>query len=70
MKTAVASALISYLHTHPNVKEQKGAAMKVITTGKEILEITFDLHKGNKMDNVWLKGTAKVIAKGEYYYHG
>ncbi|MBI3602477.1 MAG: diaminopimelate epimerase [Candidatus Omnitrophica bacterium] len=67
---AVAAAIVSYLHTHPKVKEQKGAVMKVSTTGKEILEITFDLHEGNKIDNVWLKGTAKVIARGEYYYHG
>jgi hypothetical protein len=44
--------------------------MKVATASKEVLEITFDLHKDNKIDNVWLKGTAKVIAKGEYYYHG
>ena len=42
--------------------------MKVSTASKEVLEITFDLHEGNKIDNVWLKGTAKVIAKGEYYF--
>ena len=66
---AVAAALISYLHLHPTVKEQKGAQMKVATASKEVLEITFDLHKENKIDNVWLKGTAKVIAKGEYFYN-
>ncbi len=65
---AVASALISYIHMHPTVKEQKGAAMKVATVSKEVLEITFDLHKNYKIDNVWLKGTAKVIARGEYFY--
>ena len=66
---AVAAALVSYLHLHPSVKEQKDALMKVATASKEVLEITFDLHEGNKIDNVWLKGTAKVIAKGEYYFN-
>ncbi|MBF0503771.1 MAG: diaminopimelate epimerase [Candidatus Omnitrophica bacterium] len=65
---AVASALIAYLHAHPNLKKQKGASMKVSTAGKEILEITFDLDEGCKIDNVWLKGSAKLIAKGEYFY--
>ncbi len=44
--------------------------MKVSTASKEILEITFDLDEGSKIDNVWLKGSAKLIAKGEYYYNG
>jgi diaminopimelate epimerase len=66
---SVATALVSYLHTHPNVKEQPGASMKVLTASKEVLEVTFDLHKENKIDNVWLKGTAKVVAKGEYYFN-
>jgi len=65
---AVASALIAYLHAHPKVKKQKGAFVKVSTASKEILEITFDLDEGHKIDNVWLKGSAKLIAKGEYYY--
>ncbi|MDE2027013.1 MAG: diaminopimelate epimerase [Candidatus Omnitrophica bacterium] len=67
---AVASALIAYLHAHPKLKKQKGASMKVLTQAKEILEITFDLDEGHKIDNVWLKGSAKLIAKGEYFYHG
>ena len=65
---AVASALIAYLHAHPKVKKQKGAFMKVLTASKEILEITFDLEKDYKIENVWLKGSAKLIAKGEYFY--
>lgn len=65
---AVASALIAYLQANPNVKKQKGALMKVLTASKEILEITFDLDEGYKIDNVWLKGSAKLIAKGEYFY--
>ena len=67
---AVAAALIAYLHANPNVKKQKGASMKVLTASKEILEVTFDLDEGYKIDNVWLKGSAKLIAKGEYYYNG
>ena len=66
----VATALVAYLHAHPNVKKQKEASMKVLTASKEILEITFDLEEGLKIENVWLKGSAKLIAKGEYYYNG
>jgi diaminopimelate epimerase len=66
---AVASAIVAYLYTNPSVKEQKAASMKVLTASKEILEISFDLHEGCKIDNVWLKGTAKIIAKGEYYFN-
>jgi diaminopimelate epimerase len=66
---SVAAALISYLHTHPGVKEQDQASMKVLTASKEVLEVSFDLHEGNKIDNVWLKGTAKVVAQGEYYFN-
>jgi len=65
---AVACALIAYLHAHPGVKKQQGASMKVSTAGKEILEITFDLDEGHKIENVWLKGSARLIAKGEYFY--
>ena len=65
---AVASALVAYLQAHPNVKKQKNAHMKVLTASKEILEITFDLDLDYKIDNVWLKGSAKLIAKGEYFY--
>jgi diaminopimelate epimerase len=67
---AVASALVAYLQAHPHVKKQKEAFMKVLTASKEILEITFDLDEGYKIDNVWLKGSAKLIAKGDYYYNG
>jgi diaminopimelate epimerase len=65
---AVAAALVAYLHAHPNIKKQKDAFMKVSTASKEILEITFDLDEGTKIENVWLKGSAKLIAKGEYFY--
>lgn len=65
---SVASALIGFMHLYPTVKDQQGAAMRVITASKEILEITFDLKDGQVINNVWLKGTAKLIAKGEYYF--
>jgi diaminopimelate epimerase len=65
---AVAAALVAYLQANPKVKKQKDAFMKVSTASKEILEITFDLDEGTKIENVWLKGSAKLIAKGEYFY--
>ncbi len=65
---AVASALVAYLQLHPTVKKQQGASMRVLTASKEILEISFDLDEG-KISNVWLKGSAKVVAKGEYYFN-
>lgn len=67
---AVAAALIAFMHANPNVKKQPEAFMRVSTAGKEILEINFDLDEGHKIDNVWLKGSARLIAKGEYFYNG
>ncbi len=66
---SVAAALVSFMQLNPTVKEKKGAAIKVLTSSKEVLEVAFDLHKDGKIDNVWLYGTAKTIAEGEYYYH-
>ncbi len=63
---SVAAALVSYLKAHPAVKNKEKAQMNVRTTGGEILEVTFDLKK-SRVSNVWLKGSAKFIAKGEYY---
>ena len=65
---SVATALIAFLQAHPNVRKQKNASMKVLTASREILEITFDLDEGHRIDNVWLKGRANLIAKGEYFY--
>ena len=64
---AVASALIAYLHAHSEIKNKKGAFMKVKTKSGEILDVSFDLREG-KISNVWLKGSAKFIAQGEYSY--
>jgi len=63
---SVAAAIVTYLKANPNVKNKTGAKIKVQTTGKEILEITFDLVDG-RVSNVWLKGSANFIARGEYY---
>ncbi len=63
---SVASAIITYLKANPNIKNKMKAKMNVRTAGGEILEITFDLIEG-KISNVWLKGSANFIAKGEYY---
>jgi diaminopimelate epimerase len=63
---SVAAAIINYIRANPNIRNMSGAKMKVQTAGKEILEVTFDLIDG-KIDNVWLKGSANFIAKGEYY---
>ena len=63
---SVASAIISYLKMNPMVSEKNKARMNVRTTGGEILEVTFDVDH-DRITNVWLRGSAKFIAKGEYY---
>jgi len=64
---AVASGVIGYLQANPSIKTKNGASMKVKTKSKEVLDVSFDLSKG-KISNVWLKGSAKFIAQGEYFY--
>ena len=64
---SVACAIVGYLKSHPRVQNQQKAAMKVKTRGGEILEVTFDIDKG-RVSNVWLKGSAKFIAEGKYYF--
>ena len=66
---AVASALIGYLHLNPKVKTVNDASMRVMTKSGEILEITFDLEEGGRITDVWLKGSARVIAQGEYFFN-
>jgi diaminopimelate epimerase len=63
---SVACAIVTYLRAHPDLNQKKGAKMNVKTQGGEILEVTFDINH-NKIQNVWLKGSANFIAKGEYY---
>jgi len=63
---SVASALVSYLKTNPGINNIKKARVKVKTKSGEVLNVTFDIQDG-KVTEVWLKGSAKFIAKGEYY---
>jgi diaminopimelate epimerase len=64
---SVASAIVSFLKANPKVHNKTKARMNVKTSGGEILEVTFDIV-GDKITNVWLKGSAKFVARGEYYY--
>ncbi len=63
---SVASAIITFLKANPNVRTQNRVVMKVQTLSAEILEVSFKLKDGVASD-AWLKGSAKFIAKGEYY---
>lgn len=64
---SVAVALVTYLKSNPSVKNIKKARMNVRTQGKEILNVTFDITDGT-ISNVWLKGSAKFICEGSYYF--
>lgn len=63
----VASALLGYLAARPGVKNKKSARMKVRTSGGEILAVTFDIVE-TMITNVWLKGSAKFVCEGKYYF--
>jgi diaminopimelate epimerase len=63
---SVATALVTYLKLNPDIKNKRKASMNVKTKSGEILKVVFDLRNGT-ITNVWLKGSAKFIAKGEYY---
>ena len=64
---SVASALVAYLQANPSIKTKKSASMKVKTKSGAVLDVSFDLSN-EKISNVWLKGSAKFIAQGEYFY--
>lgn len=63
---SVASAIVSYLKANPDVQNKVKAHMNVLTASGETLEVTFDLDR-RQVSNVWLKGSAKFIAQGEYF---
>jgi diaminopimelate epimerase len=68
---SVAAALVSYLQEAAKASEALGASIKVLTKSGEILDIVFDfILKDDKpaITNVWLKGSGKIICKGEYYF--
>lgn len=58
---AVASAIISRAIGLIN-----NNMVNVKTQGAEILKVCFD-KKNNKISNVWLEGSAKIVYRGEYY---
>ncbi len=64
---SVASAIVTFLKANPDIKTKKNIAMKVQTSGGEILEVKFDVLE-KKVTNVWLTGKVKLIAKGEFYH--
>lgn len=45
--------------------EEAGSPVDIITSGGDRLTILFDLHDGPAADNVFLKGPAHVVYKGE-----
>lgn len=63
---SVAAAIVTYLKTHPNAKNVRHAVMKVHTLSTEVLQVSFKIKSGIVSD-VWLKGSAKFIASGEYF---
>ncbi|MBF0484949.1 MAG: diaminopimelate epimerase [Candidatus Omnitrophica bacterium] len=68
---SVAAAIVGYLQGPQPLEAKNGAAMRVVTKSGEMLDVTFDLDlKEGKpsVTNVWLKGSGKVVCKGEYYY--
>ncbi len=64
---SVAAAIVSYLYLNPDIINKKNAKMKVRTKSQEILKVTFDINDCT-VTNVHLQGSAKFIAKGEYYF--
>ncbi|MFA5089068.1 MAG: diaminopimelate epimerase [Candidatus Omnitrophota bacterium] len=63
---SVASAIVAYFKAHPRIQDTQQACTKVKTASGEILDILFDI-KNNQVCEVWLNGSAKFIARGEYY---
>ncbi len=64
---SVASGIIAFMKLHPDVKQTDHAVMMVKTRSGETLQITFSLNT-NDVTNVWLKGSAHLIAEGKFYY--
>ncbi len=60
---SVASALIYH---HKFVEADGSHVVNVQTKGDEMLKVYFDYKNGN-FENVWLKGKAQVVYKGECY---
>lgn len=70
---SVAAALIGYLQGTTKLLACQGALVRVLTKSGEMLDVSFDLDMVDAkplVSNVWLKGNARFICKGEYYYQG
>jgi diaminopimelate epimerase len=63
---SVAAAIISYLQLYKKNDYKNTASMQVKTRNSDILEVNFDVIRGNPT-NVWLKGPAKFVAEGNYF---
>ncbi|MBI5415616.1 MAG: diaminopimelate epimerase [Candidatus Omnitrophica bacterium] len=63
---SVAAAVVACLKANPDARDKKAARMNVRTASGEVLEVSFDIN-GGEAANVWLKGSANFIARGEYY---
>lgn len=63
----VAAALLSYMTQYPDISDTPKAQMRVKTSGGEILTVNFTI-KNKIISNVWLKGSARFICQGEYYF--
>ncbi|MCK4994696.1 MAG: diaminopimelate epimerase [Candidatus Omnitrophica bacterium] len=60
---SVASALIYH---HKFIGQEGSYMVNVHTKGEEVLEVSFD-YKNGAFQNVWLKGKAQIVYKGECY---
>ncbi len=63
---SVACGIVGFLKAHPKIDSTHKASMSILTKSGETLDLSFKLEK-RKISDVWLKGSAKFIAEGDYY---
>jgi len=63
---SVAAAIVAFLKANVDIQSKKNALMKVKTKSGEALSVQFDFTD-DAITNVWLTGSAKVIAQGTLY---
>lgn len=63
---STAAAIVTYLKSNPGVRNKARVVMKVHTLSTEVLSVSFKISEGAVSD-VWLKGSAKFIAEGDYF---
>ena len=64
---SVAAAIVTWLAAHPAVSNQAQARMRVKTASGEVLAISFAV-RDRVVQDVWLKGSARLIAEGRYFW--